>query len=689
MMTEPGCLDAVHVAVGRGDWQHALELLDARAPEAASAAGLELRARAAYGNGDLEDAVAAWEGLYALRLAEGDEIDAARAAAMLAMFLLIDTGLMAPVRGWVRRAETLLAGKPESPPNALVAMVRTYERFMCGDMDAVRRHAPVAVDLGQRLGVMPAMVLGRVAMARLMLLDGHLLEGLDQLDEIATLLMSGEVDPLTTGMMYCELICAAQGLGLHDRAVEWTDVMERWRHGNAFGAINGRCRVHRAELLRVSGPCDRAEAEAVLACEELRPWMRREFGWPLVELGNIRLRKGDLVGAEEAFLSAHERAWSAQPGLALLRLAQGDVAIAHAMIAEAVNHPADLPWKERPPSGDLRMAPLLDAQTEIAVAAGDLAMARLAADSLERIADQFASPSLRAAALLADARVRLASGDTERARAAATGAMVLWADLGAPFDAAVARTLLADARRRDGEPDAARLEWQSACQAFASFGAQGWAARCEEALAGLVEPTPGPARGHLVGVFRLEGDIRRVHLAGESTSMRDLQGLRYVERLLAAPGHEFHVLDLVAGEHRVDHERPTTRRGRRRKAGGERHPDAGRPRRSAYRRRLAEVDEDIEEATANNDIARRELAQRDREYLIAELRSAVGVGGRERTTGSSAERARTAVTRSIRYAIARVADHAPGVAGHLELRVRTGTYCSYLPDPISPIEWST
>ena len=103
--------------------------------------------------------------------------------------------------------------------------------------------------------------------------------------------------------------------------------------------IHGRCRVHRAELLRISGPADAAEDEALAACAELRPWMRREFGWPLVELGNIRLRRGDLAGAEDAFLQAHDRAWSPQPWLALLRLEQGDLAAATAMVEEAVAHP--------------------------------------------------------------------------------------------------------------------------------------------------------------------------------------------------------------------------------------------------------------------------------------------------------------------------------------------------------------
>ena len=690
-MSEPDHLDGARAAVEHGEWQRALDLLASSGPTASTAPGLELRAQAMYGNGDFEGAVSAWEELYTLRIGEGDLVGAASAAAMLAMFLLIDTGLMAPVRGWLRRAERLLAGLAETPPHALIAMVRTYERFMCGDMDAVREQAAMAIELGERLGVPPAVVIGRVALARVTLLDGHLEEGLAELDEVATVLMSGDVDPLTTGMMYCELICAAQGLALHDRAVEWTDVMEHWRHGTAFGAINGRCRVHRAELLKVSGPCDRAEEEALLACEELRPWMRREFGWPLVELGNIRLRKGDLAGAEDAFVAAHERAWSAQPGLALLRLAQGDVETASVLIADAIAHPFDVPWKERPPSGELRLAPLLEAQAEIAAAAGDLATARRAADALGHIADHFPSAWLRAGAQLAEARARLVAGDLASAKAAAIGAVTLWADLGAPFDAAVARTVLAEARQRDGNREGARLEWQAARSAFDAFGARGWVDRCDDVLAHGGRPVaPAAPTAHVEAVFRREGNTRSVRLDGRVVVVHDLKGLRYVERLLAEPGREFHVLDLVAVEngslptrspagHDLDDGRLA--------AGG--IPVLDQHAREAYRRRLAEVDDDIEEATAMNDPARRELAERDREYLIAELRSAVGLAGRHRSTGGSAERARTAVTRSVRYALTRLAEHHPVAATHLEQHVRTGTYCSYNPDPMTTIEWET
>lgn len=81
--------------------------------------------------------------------------------------------------------------------------------------------------------------------------------------------------------------------------------MERWCQTNAIGSLHGRCRVHHAEILRLRGSCSEAEGQALMACEELRPYLRRELGWPLNELGRIRLHKADFKGAEEALLAAH------------------------------------------------------------------------------------------------------------------------------------------------------------------------------------------------------------------------------------------------------------------------------------------------------------------------------------------------------------------------------------------------
>jgi len=641
---------------------------------------LRERAEAAYAAGDFEGAVEAWEDLHRLMVEQDEPRVAAEAAAMVAMYLMMDTGLMAPVRGWMRRADRLLEGVDEDPAHAVVAMVRTYERFMCGDMAAARSNATRAIAVGERLGVVPAVVIGRTCVARLTIFEGRVEEGLVLLDEVGALLMSGGADPLTTGMMYCEIICAAQGLLLHDLAAEWTDVMERWRHGLAVGGIHGRCRVHRAEILRITGTCEEAEREAVAACEELRPWMRREFGWPLVELGNIRLRAGDLEGAEEAFLAAHEHAWSPQPGLALIRLAHGEVEEAAAMLADAIERPDQIPSKERPPFGPLRLAPLLDAQAEVAHAGTDLPTLERAAAELRTIAGTYRGPMLGAAAELAAARLALLSGRPDEAATASSRAVADLVDVGAPYETAKARLVLAQAHADAGRTDAARLEWESARGTFASYGAVLWAERVDHLLLqDAASPTdhelhPSPS----TATFTRHGDQRVVAWGDRSVTLRDLKGLRHVERLLARPGVEQHALDLVAAE----------------EGGGP--GAAGRSpgllvldetAKAAYKRRLADIEDDLADARACNDPVRAELAERDREYLVAELTRAVGLGGRDRTVSDAGERARGSVTRSIRYALDRLADYHPAVAGHLRHHVRTGLYCSYEPDPLHPVTW--
>ena len=677
-------------AIDLGHWREALDLLRAAEHERAlSDDEVELLAQAAYGAGEFEAAISAWELLHTRYTASGDVVAAANAATTVSLYLMMDTGLMAPVRGWATRAERLLEGHEESAVHAWLAVVHTYERFMSGDADAARTWAQRAIELGVRQGAAAPVAVARVAAARLVVLDGDVDGGLALLDEAAVATVSGELDPLTVGIVYCELICAMQGLAQYDRAQEWTDAMERWRQGTAFGGFNGRCRVHRAEMLRLRGSCAEAETEAVRACEELRPWMRREYGWPLTELGTIRLRKGDLAGAEAAFLAAHENGWDPQPGLALLRLAQGDTATAAKLIEHALEHPSNVPSKERPPFGALRRAPLLEAQVEIALAAGAPETAGRAAGELTEISGAFHSAALIAAAALARARVALSAGDPSSAVVECEATVAAWSEIGAPYEAAVARMVLAQAHEALGNAESARLEVQSAGSAFERVGAAGWADRARALLEGgaAASPVGPPPVSADVNVFALDGDTRTVTFGGETVRLRDLKGMRYVARLLAEPGREFHALDLLAldaggvpGVARASGE-----------VDGSLDGDAGAlvdaEAREAYRRRLADIEEDIDEATRMNDLERAALAAADRDYLVAELSRAFGLGGAERRVAGDGERARASVTRAVRYATDRVAEHHPRLAEHLRSTLRTGIYCSYAPDPRAPISW--
>ncbi|MDZ7803420.1 hypothetical protein [Thiohalophilus sp.] len=676
-------LSPIRAALDAGNFARAQELL-AGLTAPPSAELFELRAQAAYGTGDLEETLAAYGDLYRLHLEGGRTQEAAFAAVMVGMYLMMDTGLMATVRAWLARAEHLIEDAPDSPVWAWLAAVRTYERLMCGDMPGTGQWAQRAMDGGQKHGLAPPSIIGQVALARVRIHDGDLDEGLSALDDVAVELSAGNLDPLTSGQMWCELICAMQWIGQHDRAEQWTQAMERWRQGAAFGGLHGRCRVHQAEIMRLRGPCDAAEQEALLACEELRPWMRREYGWPLTELGNARLRKGDFAGAEEAFLAAHQNAWLPQPGLALLRLAQGRVDEAFAMIENALDHPFDIPSKERPPSGGLQRAPLRDAQVVIALAAGDDDAARTAAADLAEIAQMYRSRTLQNSALAAKGRIALHDGRSSEAIRLLSEAVMEWVSLRMPFEAANLRVELAAAHRAAGDDRTAELELDAACRALEELNAATWAELARERVP--VTPSRWDAEPERC-VFCREGDMRTATFDGATVRLKDLKGMRYLERLLAEPGREFHVLDLVTVERGalpvgIPSDAPQLDA----QCGLEVFDSKAR---EAYRQQLTEVEEDIAEAELNNDLHRAELARADRQFLIDELRRGVGLNGRARTVGDGVERARTSATRSLRYALDRITRHHSRLGEHLERTIRTGTYFAYEPDPRAPVDWKT
>jgi class 3 adenylate cyclase len=482
-------------------WDEAYDLLSAADRDGKLGAGdFPLLAQAAYLAGRPEAAVHVWERIHGAAVDAGDRVGAAGAAVQIAYFLL-EAGLLSPMRGWIGRAEQLLEGQPESAVNGRLAVARSYLGLFTGNIDGASVAAHEAIELGRQFDHADTMALGRTAQARVLLLQGHLTEALALFDELAVAATTGELDPITTGIVFCSAVCAWQGLTDYERAEEWTEAMERWRRHGALGGFHGRCRVHRAEILRLHGSCLEADREVRQACEEFRVYSKRLLGWPLTELGQIRLRLGDLSGAEEAFLEAHERGWDPQPGLALLRLAQGDVAGAAASIGDAVDSVPEVPSQERPPNTELFRAPLLAAQVDIALAAGDLNQANGAAEQLEAIAATFGTKALRASAAGARGTIRLAEGDAT-ARERLEEAVRLWHELDAPYEAARARVSLGEAHRAAGHGERALLEFQAARSTFERLGAKVDAERAARLLAhAQVIRSKAPRREERVFMF--------------------------------------------------------------------------------------------------------------------------------------------------------------------------------------------
>jgi class 3 adenylate cyclase len=458
-------------ALGRHAWHEAFEHL--RAADAAAPLPPEHLVRlaeAAMWVGRIGDAIASHERAHASYLEQGDR----RRAGFIAVWLAHDyfaKGQGTLASGWLRRAERLLEAERDSLEYGHLLRARG---LVAKDLDEALAHARAAHDLATRLGDRDLAALELQEQGRLLVAKGEVGEGLALLEEATVIAVSGDLGPHATGIIYCNSIDVCRRLADYGRASEWTDAARQWCERQGILGFPGVCRVYRANILRLRGALADAAREAANACEELRPYAVSSTGEAFYELGEVRLRLGDLRAAEEAFRQAHELGRDPQPGLALLRLAEGKVDAARAGLRSALADDS----RDR-----LSRSQLLPAQVEIALAAGDLDAARAAADELDGIAATYATPALEATALCARGRLQLATGDHAGAQRSLRVACRRWQELDAPYETARARMTLAATYRAAGDAETAALELAAARTAFERLGAVLDAARATEAQA--------------------------------------------------------------------------------------------------------------------------------------------------------------------------------------------------------------
>jgi ATP/maltotriose-dependent transcriptional regulator MalT len=227
-------------------------------------------------------------------------------------------------------------------------------------------------------------------------------------------------------------------------------------------AFTGRCLVHRSEILGLRGAWVEALEEARRAIQRcLEAQNRRAAGQAAYVQGDLHRLLGSFAAAEQAYREASRHGREPQPGLGLLRLAQGNTDAASAAIQRALGETPDRPGR----------AALLPAAVEIALAAGDMEAARSACLELEQIAADYEAGMLDAAALYAKGAMDLAQGDPEPALVSLRRASQSWQELDAPYEAARARRQIAQACLALGDDEAARMERDAARDAFATLGA--------------------------------------------------------------------------------------------------------------------------------------------------------------------------------------------------------------------------
>ncbi|MGH2357878.1 MAG: adenylate/guanylate cyclase domain-containing protein, partial [Candidatus Limnocylindria bacterium] len=409
---------------------------------------------------------------YAGHLEAGDRQQAARIALQLAE--LAFQRLAQPVgAGWVGRAQRLLEGEAPSVVNALYLGMTAFRLIMAGALDEGIQAADEAIALARRFGASELEPLGLNLKGRALVKQGKVDEGLALIDESTVAAMGGQLHPWVTANIYCSTIDACRDLVDWQRAVEWTEEADRQMRRQRIGGYPGICRVHRAEIKRLRGTWPEAEQEAREACTELERFrLLVPAGWGYYEVGEVRMRMGDFTAAEEAFQHAYEFGRDPEPGLALLRLAQGDHAAAASTIKRALSAAEGLGAVSGDnPKEPLGRAHLLPAQVQIAVALGEVETANAAATELETIAGHFGSTALQASAASARGSVQLMLGDASGAVENLSRARRLWQVVGAPYEGAQVRARLAEAYRALGDETASLLELEAARSTFERLSA--------------------------------------------------------------------------------------------------------------------------------------------------------------------------------------------------------------------------
>ena len=423
-----------------------------------------------------------------------------RRAALVALRLFYTSSVRgdeAIATGWLRRASRLLEDEPEGVEQGQLRLAQARIARAHGDQDAELTHAREAIEIGTRLGDADLVALGRYIEGRMLVRQGAVHDGMAILDEAMLAAVQGELGPMATGQVYCNVIASCQELGDVRRAAEWTDALRGWCQTQPESVFPGLCRVHRAEVMHLRGEWSEAALEAEQACGDLLTVMPAFAAEAFYEVGEVRRRAGELGEAETAFRRASELGREAQPGLALVRLAQGKVEAASAALRSVLAQE----------NAALQRAKLLPAQVEIAIASGDLDTAAAAADELEQIAQGYSSPALAAASIGARGSLELAQGAPQAALQSLRRAWKLWEELDCPFEAAEARRTLGRACRALGDEEGADLAIGGAQAVFEQLGATVELKRTAELLGTRSEPG---------GLTAREIEVLRLVAAGKS-----------------------------------------------------------------------------------------------------------------------------------------------------------------------------
>jgi DNA-binding CsgD family transcriptional regulator/tetratricopeptide (TPR) repeat protein len=459
-----GALQRGRRAYARRRWRDAFESLSLSDREAPlEAEDLELLATSAYMLGRRDD-VTGLERAYHLHLDAGEPLRAARCAGWAGMHLAT-RGELGRATAWLARAQRLVEGHGrDCVEQGYLLFPLMFQQEASGDYEAAAVTAARAAEIGERFRDVDLFALAAQSHGILLVRLGQVTQGLRLMDEAMVAVTGGELSPIVNGLVYCGVIFGCQLAYELRRAREWTLALTQWCEEQPdLVSFSGTCLVHRAEIMQLQGSWREALEEAQRARERCAQAMnQRTAAQACHQQGELHRLQGEFLAAEQSYRDASQGGWEPQPGLALLRLAQGDERAAAAAIRRALREAVEPPTR----------AGLLPAYIEIMLAVGDSEEASAACHELEEISTGFESELLRGTAAYARGAVELAAGEAPAALVALRRASQVWQELDAPYEAARTRVLIGLACRALGDEDTAALELEAARSVFGGLGAR-------------------------------------------------------------------------------------------------------------------------------------------------------------------------------------------------------------------------
>ncbi|MDT3680359.1 MAG: response regulator transcription factor [Burkholderiaceae bacterium] len=449
---------------------------------------LECLAQAAWLSGRDTDAQALFRRVHHVLIDRGQRQRAARWGFWLSLHTLL-AGDSAQSTGWLARIQRLVADEPQDAEQGYVGVLSGLRRMAQADAEGARTRFEHAIALAERFGDRDLLAFGLLGRGQALIQSKRVAEGVAQLDEAMVGVTTGEISPMAAGIVYCAVIVTCQRIFDLQRCREWTQALTDWCATQTdLVPFRGECLIHRSEILQLQGEWPDAIVEAERAIEVCSGRAGNLAGRALYQCAELHRLRGAFERAEAMYREAGNRGTEPQPGLSLLRLAQGDIGAAKAAMLRAMSETGHRAG--RGGGAAAARVQVLRACIEIMMTADEIAVARTAAGELEAIAAETPAPFLLASSAQATGTVLLAEGNARAALAILRDACTAWQQLDAPYESAQVRALIACACRGLGDKETARSHYEAAARVFDWLGAAPARAELEKCME-RPDPIPG------------------------------------------------------------------------------------------------------------------------------------------------------------------------------------------------------